>query len=108
MSNKTSLPPKEEILALVKEQNELGNARSFASEFSEYGDYVDLIEWVEQRSYGDGNERFATIHFKEYNLYVSLVGVYSSYGESTWDQIYVSKPYIYREVRYEPVEEKGE
>lgn len=108
MSNKTSLPPKEEILEMVREQSKIENAREFARQFSNYGDYYDLIDWNDERSYGDGNERFATIHFKEYDLYVSLVGVYSSYGESTWDQIYVSRPYIHREVRYQAVEEKGQ
>lgn len=102
--SETSLPPKEYILQLVRKEK----TQTIASEFSECGDYQNLVEWKDERSYGDGNERYATIHFKQYDLYVSLIGMYSSHGSSTWDECFVSRPYVHREVRYEAVEEKGE
>ena len=108
MNKETSLPPKEEILEMVKQQDEIQNAREFENKFSRYGRYSELIEWFDERNYGDGNEQFATVYFKPYDLYVSLIGTYSSYDGSTWEQCFVSRPYIHREVRFEPVEEKKE
>jgi hypothetical protein len=60
----------------------------------------DSYETVENDNDGDGREQRRTYHFKDYDLYVSLVGTYSSHGDCYWNDVFVSEPYEYTETRY--------
>ena len=65
----------------------------------------DSVEEVENRNEGDGHAMYLTLHFKPYDMYVTLAGYYSSWGSSEWDEIFVSKPYEVTETYYARVEE---
>lgn len=62
------------------------------------------VEGVQSYNDGDGNCQYKTLYFKPYDLYVSLVGTYSSWGEGSWDDVFVSEPYIHTETRYKKKE----
>ncbi len=61
------------------------------------------IKVVEDRNFGDGNDAFKTFYFKDYDLYISMTGYYSSYNGYEWTSIFLSKPYQYTETRYEEI-----
>ena len=58
------------------------------------------VVMVEDDNDGDGNEMRKTIHFKDYDLYVSLRGYYSSWDNSQWENVYVTRPVEYTAVRF--------
>ena len=88
---------KQNILEHIKNQN--------FDWFDYYSDSFGLKQMkyqeVDSGNDGDGNDRWMTLFFSEHNMYVTLTGGYSSYGESGWSDIYVSEPYIYSETRYQ-------
>ena len=61
----------------------------------------DLVKIVEERNDGDGNAAYMTFYFIPYDLYISLRGTYSSWGSTDYSEVFVSKPYEYKEIRYE-------
>lgn len=63
----------------------------------------DSVKTIEDRNEGDGNECFFTLHFEQYNLYVSLIGTYSSWNDPYWVEVFISTPYVYQETRFKAV-----
>ncbi len=60
-----------------------------------------LVQIPEETNDGDGREARTTILFTPYNLYVSLIGIYSSYDETAWERVFVSEPYQHCFTRYQ-------
>jgi len=58
------------------------------------------VEEVERRDEGDGHYQYMTLYFVSYDLNVSLVGRYSSYSDSCWDNVFISETFQYTETRY--------
>lgn len=92
---------KEEILEKIKGNN----AEWFGNiDYSDHCKLCGKIQLMDQRYYGDGNERFVTVHFVDHGIYVSVEGYYSSYGSSSWDTCYLSVPYTHTEIRFNRVD----
>lgn len=53
---------------------------------------------------GDGKEMRRTYFFPRFNIFVSMIGVYSSWDSSTWNECFESVPYIFSETRYKKKE----
>jgi len=85
-----------------------GSAPRLTAEEQADFDVRNSAETVENRNEGDGAERYITYYFAPYDLYISMSGYYSSYGESTWNEMFVAKPYIYTEIHYKPLTEPTE
>ena len=66
-------------------------------------DTENSVEEVEHRDEGDGHAQYMTIHFKPYDLYVSMTGRYSSYGDCSWNEVFISEPYPHTETRYRKI-----
>lgn len=59
---------------------------------------------LENRCDGDGSEYNYTIQFPQLdNILVTLNGYYSSWGESEFTEVFLSKPYEFKEIRYEKI-----
>jgi FtsZ-interacting cell division protein YlmF len=52
----------------------------------------DSAKVVEDHNDGDGRTMYKTIHFKPYDLYVTILGTYSSHGSSWWNDVFLSRP----------------
>lgn len=50
---------------------------------------------------GDGRSATKTVYFPKLDLYVTLEGWYSSYEGANYNKIGFSKPYEYKETRYQ-------
>lgn len=64
---------------------------------------IDSVQTVERHNDGDGRTMYLTLHFKPYDLFVSLNGTYSSHGSSSWQEVFVSEQvqqtiYVYNRV----------
>jgi len=73
-----------------------------------YGDsnIIDRKEYsiVYDQNYGDGNDYFVAIEFKNHpGLYVLLEGTYSSWDSPHWDKVTFAQPYEHKETRYKTV-----
>ena len=64
------------------------------------------VETVSRFNEGDGRGRYMTLHFKPYDLYVTLEGRYSSWGDSEWSDVYVSEPKEHIVISYDRKETK--
>lgn len=51
-----------------------------------------LYRIVEDDNYGDCREMYVTYFFPEFDLYIKLTGIYSSYGDSEWYEIKEVRP----------------
>jgi hypothetical protein len=61
------------------------------------------VRIVYDMNYGDGNDYYITFHFVDFDFYVSIEGYYSSYDSAQFNEVYFSKPYEYKEIRYEKI-----
>ncbi len=64
------------------------------------------IEYLYYNSNGDGQEREGVLKFNfedGTNIIIKVVGTYSSWSSSTWEEVYEAKPYEFKETRYERV-----
>ena len=52
------------------------------------------------QNWGDGNDWQVALHYPEENINILLEGYYSSQGDSELDEVSLSAPYDYTEVRY--------
>ncbi len=51
----------------------------------------DRVKFVDSGNRGDGREMWEVLHIPDYNLYIKLIGCYSSWGNSTWDSVDIVK-----------------
>jgi hypothetical protein len=83
---------KQEILEAIAENN---------IKFFEYADdNYDDVDKIYSYSFGDGNETGKTYHFKDFDIYVNIEGVYSSWEGTAWQECYISEPFIFTETQY--------
>lgn len=47
----------------------------------------DRIKFVDSGNDGDGREMWQVLHIPDYDLYIKLIGCYSSWGNSTWESV---------------------
>lgn len=90
----------------IETQINTRGANSFESWISDlsYREGSPVTE-VFYQSYGDGNELQKVFHFAEADVYVLLVGTYSSWDSSDYDTVTIAEPYTFTETRYKPVED---
>lgn len=62
----------------------------------------NTYDTIWELNWGDGNDLFVAVEFKEENLIVYMKGTYSSYGDSSFHKIAFGVPYQYTETRYRP------
>ena len=87
---------KEEILKHI----EVKDCKWFVPHNSKFGlDGCDYV-CVEDFNDGDGNAMYLTLHLPDYDLYVSIIGTYSSWASGEWEDVFVSEPYIHTETKY--------
>ncbi len=69
--------------------------------------YRDDVKTVYQDNDGDGRTAYLTLKFDfkdgQPDLFVSMLGYYSSYGGDNWDRVFFSEPYTFTETRYREV-----
>ena len=58
------------------------------------------IVW--ELNWGDGNDIFVAINFKEEDIIVHMRGSYSSYSDSSFRKVSFGIPFQYTETRYRP------
>jgi hypothetical protein len=58
------------------------------------------FKMIQDENDGDGKQRRVTINIPRYDLYVTLIGIYHSFGESSWLRVGQSTPYEHTEIRY--------
>jgi hypothetical protein len=90
------LPVKTTTISLPKTKKVFMKALEHENQNTD--EVYDLAEELERDGAYDGQDMTLTWFFKPYNLYVTLAGTYSSWGDSRWHDIFVSEPYTY-EVR---------
>ena len=66
-------------------------------------DYRKEVETVYDQHWGDGNEYYICLYFKNHDLYVLLEGTYSSWDSPDWHNLSFGEPYEFKETRYKPV-----
>jgi hypothetical protein len=81
---------KQEILDAIDE-NDITFFRNF---------FGDGAEEVYSYSFGDGNETGMTYYFKDFDIYVNIEGVYSSWDGTDWLECYISEPFVFTETQY--------
>lgn len=62
------------------------------------------VEELDISNSGDGSQCRRTMHFIPYNLYVTMLGTYSSWDSPKWDDVFFSEPYTFTETRFKPVD----
>lgn len=69
-----------------------------------YQDKELKIVVLEDRSDGDGSEYNYTIKFPQLDdILVTLNGYYSSWSDAEFTEVFLSKPYEFKEIRYEKI-----
>lgn len=79
------------------------NTKTLTPEEQSDEEILDSVETVERHNDGDGRTMYQTVHFKPYDLYVTMLGTYSSHGSSYWEEVFVSERveqtiYVYNRV----------
>lgn len=99
MENKIT---KEEIVKRVNSND----ANWFYNEVYEkysWGKNDGKVDIVYEDNWGDGNDYFITLYFKDFNFNVLLEGTYSSWDSPYWNNVSFAKPYTFTEERYRPM-----
>lgn len=92
-----------QILQWVKEANTAAIHRLY--EENQYGG-DQRIAVVDDQNDGHGEECRLTLKFEfpgDEDLLVTLIGSYSSYDDTSWNEVYISEPYYITETRYRHV-----
>jgi hypothetical protein len=61
---------------------------------------TENLTQVYYKSGGDGNELDITIEVVPYNLFINLEGTYSSWDSNSFNDCYLSVPYVFQETRF--------
>ena len=84
---------KEEILAAIQEKD-----------FDFFVDNKRLkesgVSFPYRLNMGDGNEITEVCYFPEHDLHVMMIGCYSSWDSTQWDEIGIASPFIFTETRF--------
>lgn len=86
----------EEVLDAIKSKD----IRYFEEIYNESDPNVDVVY---NQNYGDGNDYIVCLHFKLLNIYVLLLGTYSSWDSTHWESVSIAEPFEYIETRYKPI-----
>ena len=89
---------REEIISKVNEKNKNWFYNIYQGDCPrEWSKEYDVVY---DMNYGDGNDWLITIHFINHNLYVNLIGSYSSWDSPYWSKVSFAIPYQHTETRY--------
>lgn len=90
---------KSEVLKKLDEND----AEWFGKFVSAYPSDKHQINQLYYADGGDGRlvEVVLEFIFEDESLIVKLEGTYSSWDDSSWDDVYLAKPYVFTETRYE-------
>ena len=88
---------KEQILAKIQEKD--------FDFFAQYGDNETQLEesgvsFPYRLNMGDGNEITEVCYFPEHDLHVMMIGFYSSWDSTQWDEIGIASPFTFTETRF--------
>ena len=68
-----------------------------------YDNQRQNISVVYDQNYGDGNDYIVCLHFELLNIYVLLIGTYSSWDSTEWVSASIAEPFEHIETRYKPI-----